>query len=101
MCVFVPESLPPSEWVSRLPRYLERGAEEKPDDCPDRARKENHQRLRHLDRPDEEPDRDDRRVLHRENDSEQEQNPAEDQFEFGGHVFLVFTFKLGGHAPAQ
>ena len=37
MCVFVPECLPPSEWVSRLPRYLERGAEEKPDDCPDRA----------------------------------------------------------------
>ena len=24
--------------VSRLPRYLERCAEEKPDDCPDRAR---------------------------------------------------------------
>ena len=38
MCVFVPESLPPSEWVSRLPRYLERGAEEKPDDCPNCAR---------------------------------------------------------------
>jgi hypothetical protein len=37
--------------------------------------------------------------LHRENDAEQEQNPAEDQFEFGGHGFLVFTFKLGGHAP--
>jgi hypothetical protein len=37
--------------------------------------------------------------LHRENDEEQEQNPAEDQFEFGGHGFLVFTFKLGGHAP--
>ena len=27
-----------SRRVSRLPRYLERGAEEKPDDCPDRAR---------------------------------------------------------------
>ena len=37
--------------------------------------------------------------MHRENDAEQDQNPAENQFEFSGHGFLVLAFKLGGHAP--
>jgi hypothetical protein len=82
----------------KIAAISERGAEEKPDDCltapvrkitsacdiwTDQTRNRTSTTVEFASR----------------NDEEQEQNPAEDQFEFGGHGFLVFTFKLGGHAP--